>query len=181
MRNRKTLLISIAVMVFMSIVGGIIWTGDRKTASTILQILPAGIDLQVREMRYVELGGSGNRWEIDADAASYLRKNNLLLLNQVRIRFEAHGGNIYRLSGESGQYNTETGDMELTGNVHVLSERGERFRTERLFFSKKEEELSTKDPVIIENQSIVVRARGMRLSLRDQSLVLNSTVRAQIN
>ncbi len=180
MKKKKILIAAAIFSLTLLIAAGHFWTAGKPKVSDILKILPADVDLQVKDVKYEELGGTGVKWEIIADTASYLKKENTALFDKVKIKFIMKDGSVYNLSSDRGRVDTISYDMELSGNIIIVSDKGDRFKTQRLQFSKKDEQIFTKEAVIMENAFISIQAKGMTLSLKDESLTLNSSVKAQI-
>ncbi len=179
--KKKKILIALAISSLMLVaLAGYFWTAGKPKPTDLLKILPADIDLQVKEVKYEELGTAGVKWEIIADTARYLKKENTALFDRVKIKFIMKDGSIYNLSADRGKIDTASNDMELSGNIVIISDKGDRFKTQLLRFSKKEEQIFTKEPVIMENDFITVQAKGMTLSLKDEHLTLSSSVKARI-
>ena len=90
------------------------------------------VDLQVKNVRYTEVGDSGMKWEITADTARYQKKENLALFEKVKVRLVMKDGRVFVMNGDRGRLNTQSRDMEIEGNVGIVSENGDRFSTDRL-------------------------------------------------
>lgn len=180
MKKKKILIVIAISSLVLVIVAGYFWTAAKPKGISLLKILPAEIDLQVKDVKYEELGGTGVKWEIIADTATYMKKENTALFDKVKIKFIMKDGAVYNLSADRGKIDTASNDMELVGNIVIVSDKGDRFKTELLHFSKKEEQIFTKEPVTMENKFISVKAKGMTLSLKDEHLTLSSSVKAQI-
>jgi LPS export ABC transporter protein LptC len=84
------------------------------------------------------------------------------------------------MTGNKGTLNTNTKDMEITGNVEVVSDRGDRLTTDILKYSGSERRIYSEVAVTMENARMQVRGMGMSLSLEDKDLSLLSRVRANI-
>jgi LPS export ABC transporter protein LptC len=179
-RKRKTILLSLMILMLLAGVALIFWGRDfRPTTETLLKSLPDRVDMQLKDVKFEELDGSGVKWELEAESASYLKKDHQALLRGVRVKFTLSDGVTYNLTGNEGRIDTQSNDVELWGDVLVQSEKGDRFHTQRLFFSKKNETISTNEEVFLENDFIKVKAKGMTLSLKEERLVFNSTVSAK--
>lgn len=180
MRKKKIIIAVVLMSIILALAGGYIWKMRKQAVTAILKVLPDEIDLRVKDLKYQELEVGGVKWEVQADNASLQKKDKLALFEKIRIRFIMKDGRVYHLSGDQGRMNTESHDMDITGNIVIVSDKGERFRTDRLQFSKKDELIFTNGPVLMENDFMSVKAVGMSLSMRDEQLTLHSTVKAQI-
>jgi len=152
--------------------------GDGNVA---LRMLPDKVDVQVRDVRYTEVGDPDALWEIRADTATYMKEDNLSLFDNIRVKLVTTGGRVYRMTADRGSFHTDTKNIEMSGNVVALSDSGERFTTDRLVYYVKEKKVATNDLVSMENQQMRVFGTGMTLSLADRTFSLLSNVRAELN
>lgn len=180
MKKRKLLVALLILLIMLAMAGGYLFMAGKPQKATLLKIIPSGVDLQVKEVKYEELGATGVKWEVNADTATYQKKENMAYFDRVRIKFTMKDGSIYQLSSDRGKINTVTNDMELYGNIIIHSDKGDRFKTERLKFSRKDELIFTNEPVTMQNDYLLLQAKGMTLSLKDERLTLASSVRAQV-
>ena len=177
--RRKTVLIVVipaAVLVLAAILAvGIMGKAPEKA---FLKIMSDRVDLQVKNVRYTEVGDSGIKWEILADAARYQKKENLAILDKVTVRLVMKDGETFIMTGDRGRLDTASRDMEIEGNVGIVSENGDRFTTDRLRYMNAGKRIETDRPVVMENRSIRVSGVGMIFSLERKKVTLLSQVRA---
>jgi len=153
-------------------------TTEEKQAA--LKIIDDQVDLYIRDVHYTEVGDSGNRLEINADSATFLKKENLARFERVRMKLILPDGKTYELSADRGRLRTDLKDVDVEGNVVILSSRGDRFNTDRLHYSDGEKKIHTKDAVTLTNPKFSVTGRGMTLLLKSEHLTLAGPVRARI-
>jgi LPS export ABC transporter protein LptC len=139
------------------------------------------VDLQVKDVRYTEVGDSGMKWEITADTAWYRKKENLALFEKVKVRLVMKDGRVFVMNGDRGRLNTESRDMEIDGNVGIVSENGDRISTDRLLYRNAGKRIETDRPVVMENRSVRISGVGMILTLDEKKITLLSQVRANSN
>lgn len=176
--KRKTALI-IAILTVILSVTAILAIGLRRAPEkALLKIMSDRVDLQVKNVRYTEVGDSGMTWEITADTARYQKKENLALFEKVKVRLVMKDGRVFVMDGDRGQLNTQSRDMEIEGNVGIVSENGDRFATERLLYRNAGKRIETDRPVVMENGSIRISGVGMILTLDDKKVTLLSRVQA---
>ena len=147
---------------------------------TVLKILSDRADLEVQNVLYREVGGDGTKWEIRAKRASYLRKKNEASFDRVEVKLYLPDGKIIVLTGDKGQLDTATRNMQILGNVTITSVSGERFATDNLQYSADEQKFHTEAEVRMETPGLQIRGVGMSLSLQNRDIVLLSRVHAQI-
>ena len=182
MKLRKSYVIStIAIAVIVSVAGVILHLeASRSAKSQLLNILSDKADLQVRDVNYTDVGASGMKWEIKADSAKYVKNENVILFDRIRVKLVMSDGRTLVLTGDKGKSNTETKDMEVLGNVEIVSDKGDRLTTDILKYSGSEQRLYTSSAVKMENSRMQVKGVGMSISLEDKDVALLSKVIADI-
>ena len=146
-----------------------------------LQIRPGSADLEIRDVRFQEVSDDASRWEVQADLAKYMKKDNLALFEHVRIRLLRTDGDTYLLTGDRARLRTDTRDLELTGHVTLVTHRGETVRTDRLRYDHAGRKILTDDPVTLEGRGMRGQGVGMKISLADRDLRLFSKVKAEVS
>jgi LPS export ABC transporter protein LptC len=177
MKNKKkTVLIIVTLTVLLS--AAIMIGSRRDPGKALLNIMSDRVDLQVRNVHYTEVGESGMKWEITADTARYQKRDNMAFFDKVTVRLVTKDGKTFVMTGDRGRFNTESRDIEIEGNVGIVSENGDRFATERLQYRNADKVMKTDRPVTMENRSVRVSGVGMIFSLDGQKLTILSQVRA---
>ena len=176
--KRKTVLIVAILTVILSVTAILAIGLRRAPEKALLKIMSDGVDLQVKNVRYTEVGDSGMTWEITADTARYRKMENLALFEKVKVRLVMKDGRVFVMIGDRGQLNTQSRDMEIEGNVDIVSENGDRISTDRLLYRNAERRIETDRPVVMENGSVRISGVGMILTLDEKKVTLLSQVRA---
>jgi LPS export ABC transporter protein LptC len=176
--KRKTVIIVSILTVVLSVAAIIAIGLLRSPEKALLKIMSDRVDLQVKNVHYTEVGDSGMTWEIRADTARYQKKENLAFFDQVTVRLVMKDGRVFVMKGDQGRFNTQSRDMEIEGNVGIVSENGDRFATDRLMYRNAEKRVETDRPVVMENASIRISGVGMIFSLDEKKVTLLSKVRA---
>ena len=147
-----TVLLSAAAVVVIGI--------RKEPGKALLKIMSDRVDLQVRNVHYTEVGDSGMKWEITADTARYQKKENLALFDKLTVRLVMKDGKTFVMTGDQGRFNTESRDMEIEGNVGIVSENGDRFATDRLRYRNADKVIETDRPVVDGKQKRPGQRRG---------------------
>ncbi len=125
----------------------------KEPEKALLKIMSDRVDLQVRNVHYTEVGDSGMKWEIRADTARYQKKENLAFFDKLTVKLVMKDGKTFVMTGDQGRLNTESRDMEIEGNVGIVSENGDRFKTDRLRYRNADKVIETDRPVVMENEA----------------------------
>ena len=176
--KRKTLFIAAILLVILS-VAAILAIGFRQAPEkAMLKVMSDSVDLQVKNVRFTDVGTSDMKWEITADTARYQKKENLALFEQVKVRLVMKDGRVFAMSGDRGRFNTQSRDMEIEGKVVIVSENGDRFTTERLLYLDAGKRIESDRLVVMENGSARISGVGMIFTLDEKKVTLLSQVRA---
>jgi LPS export ABC transporter protein LptC len=176
--GRKTVLIVVVLAVILSIAAIIAMNIPKEPEKAALKIMSDRVDLQVRNIRYTDVGDSGMKWEIMAETARYQKKENLAFFEKVTIKLVTKDGRTFLMTGDRGKLNTESRDMEIEGNVNIVSDNRDRLKTDHLRYLNAEKLFEAEGSVVMENRRIRVSGVGMTLSLEEKKIVLLSQVRA---
>jgi LPS export ABC transporter protein LptC len=178
----KTVLLA-AVILTLALVAAVLYRGGQRAEETQtgLKIIDDNVDLYIRDVHFTEVGDSGNRLEINADSATFHRKENLARFDRVRMKLILPDGKTYELTADRGQLRTDLKDVEIEGNVVILSNRGDRFTTDRLKYSDGEKKIHTEDPVTLSNPRFEMKGKGMVLLLKSEHVTIAGGIKARIH
>jgi LPS export ABC transporter protein LptC len=164
------------------IAAGVYWGGQQKEEKQPgLKIIDDKVDLYIKDVHFTEVGESGNRLEINADSAAFLKKENQARFDRIRMKLIQPDGKIYELTADRGKLMTDRKDIEIEGNVVIVSNRGDRFTTGRLEYSDGEKKISTEDVVTLHNARFDVTGKGMIIQLKSDHVTLVRNVKAQVH
>ncbi|HEX7415805.1 MAG TPA: LPS export ABC transporter periplasmic protein LptC, partial [Smithellaceae bacterium] len=111
--SKKTIIISSIIIVFVAVViavGAIVKIKQTKPID-LLKALPEQIDLQIKGFVYTEVGEGDSQWEVKAKTATYYKKQNFALFDQVQIKLTMSDGKVYLMTADKGQMLTDKKDI----------------------------------------------------------------------
>jgi LPS export ABC transporter protein LptC len=152
----------------------------KTSPKTLLKVMADNVDLQVKNVLYTDVGQSGEKWEIRADTARYHKKENLAFFDKVQVKLVNPEGKTFRMTGDQGKLQTDTKNIEISGNVEILSDRGDRLRTDVLHYTHAENAVHTDGAVTMWGNNMQIRGIGMILNMKQGQLSLQSSVKGQI-
>lgn len=179
--KKKTIILSGLVFVLAVVVITVVIKNISDKPKNILKILPDHVDLQIKDFIYTEVGAANSKWEVKAQTAQYNKKQNLALFDQVQIKLTTAEKKVYVMTGDKGQMLTDKKDIEIKGNVIIVSDSGDHFTTDYLKYSDAEKKFYTDAPVIMENKRMKIKGIGLTLFINTGELNLSSSVKAKIN
>jgi len=101
---------------------------------------------------------------------------------QVQMTFRDAAGQTWKGRADQGELATDTGKVDLRGNVHVDgvlpgSSQMADLSTETLSIDTHEDIITTPDPVVVNEPGRQLKAKGLLAALKENHLVLESNVR----
>jgi len=178
--DRKKGLVVAAAVLAVSATAVILYVGNRADApAKALKVMADNVDLQIQNILFTEVGGSGEKWEIRAETAQYKRKENVVLFDKVSVRLVMADGKTFLMTGDKGRFMTVTKDMDVVGNVVIISDQGDRYTTDHLNYSNADKKLFTDGNVTMENARMKVTGVGMNLLMQTKQLKILSRVKVQ--
>jgi LPS export ABC transporter protein LptC len=181
--NKKTTIISIVIICLAAavIIAVILIRSGSAKPKNILKILPDHVDLQIKDFIYTEVGEANSKVEVKADTAQYYKKQNLALFDKVQIRLTTQDGKVFVMTGDKGRMLTDKKDIEVKGNVVIISETGDRFTTDHLNYTDNGKKFYTDAPVTVESKNMKIKGVGLTLHMNSGELNLTSAVKATLN
>ncbi|MFH1355280.1 MAG: LPS export ABC transporter periplasmic protein LptC [Candidatus Omnitrophota bacterium] len=135
-------------------------------------------DQQINDFSLSGYGEKGKKsWEIFGKTADVFTED---------IQLDDVTGNLYgeeedvKLTGDKGKFNKENGKLNLEDNVVITTSSGAKLTTDSLEWDRKEQVVSTKDPVNIERNSMMAVAIGAKGEPNLNKVSLEKDVRVDI-
>jgi LPS export ABC transporter protein LptC len=181
--SKKTIIISsiiiISLVVLISVM--IMARGKINKPENLLKELKNSVDLQIKGFVYTEVGDGKAKWEVKAETATYDKKQNLVVLELVKIKLMTSDGRVYLMKADKGRIITDEKNVEINGNVVISSNDGDRFSTDYIKYNNNEKKFYTDAPVIMENKKMKMTGNGLTIFMKKGELNIPSMVRARIN
>lgn len=182
LNKKKIILLSfLALIVALAAVTTVVIRGVINKPQNILKVLPDHVDLQIKDFVYTEVGKANSKWEVKAKTAQYDKKQNLAIFDNVQIKLTTTENKVYIMTGDKGRMQTEKKDIEIKGNVVIISDSADRFTTDYLKYSDGEKKIYTDAPVTMETKKMKITGKGLTLFMNTGELNLSSSVKATIN
>jgi len=176
------------MLVIGIIVGSFFLGGEqRETTSTTTTVDASTAELgySAREATLVETGADG--MPIYTLNANVIRQHpgDGVEFEQVQMSFRDTEGQTWQGRADHGELTTETGKVDLSGNVHVNgllpgSQQMADLATEKISVDTHEDIISTAEPVTVNSTGRQLRSTGLIATLKEHHLVLQSNVRGTL-
>jgi len=173
-----------AALVFIVVIGGTIVFGGQQAENTATTVVeePRDPGYAARDAKLVQTGADGRPlYTVNADVIRQRPNDNTIELEQAKLGFYDTNGSLWTARGEHGQVGQNTGVVELADDVHVNgtpqgSQQSAEISTNRLKFDTNTKIASTKDSVTLTWSGQEIKGKGMRATLNDGRVQLESAV-----
>ena len=123
----------------------------------------------------------GTRWTLEADDFSYSEKANeddIVQLENFRIKFQQKNGLGLELEGKNGEYNSTKKEITLSGELKGKTSNGYVFYTEHVTVQQKENILKSDGSVTFIGPFFKITGKGLFIDLEKETLKILSDVKS---
>jgi LPS export ABC transporter protein LptC len=171
------------VVVFLSVVVGVLIHRARAPRAIAVEPVSTNADYRLKHVRLQEVGRDGSRWQLDAEYSETFQEQNTTTMTKVTIKVDQASkseGKVrsWTVTGDEGQLDQETKDVDLRGNVVLVSSDGLRLETARLRWDASAQRAWTDEPVTIYRAGTVVRGTGFESRVAEEATSIKGRVRA---
>ncbi len=175
----------LAILLVSAIIAGSFWLGgeQRETTST-TTVTSSGAELgySARDAVLIETGVDGlPMYTLNANTIRQ-HPGDGVEFEQVQMSFRDQDGQTWKGRADQGQLTTDSGKVDLAGNVHVNgflpgSSMMADLSTEQLSVDTHENIISTTETVTVSSTGRQLKSKGLVAKLNEHHLVLESNVR----
>jgi len=167
------------VVVFLSIVVGLLVTKSRGTRVPPSEATQTTADYRIKEVHLQEQDRAGGRWQLDAEYGEIFEGQGRTVMKKVTIRVN-QPTRTWTVTSDEGELQRDTRDVELRGHVVVVTSDGLRLETNRLNWTAAEQRAWTNEPVTIYRDSVVVQGQGFESRVNEETTHIKGRLRATI-
>ncbi len=180
--NRLRWVIAVVILAASLMVVGLVVRYLRdQPLEEVLEQLPQNVELALDDIHYAQTENGETRWTLTSEGARYVRTTELVELTGVDLTFYSTGtaGEV-RLQADRGQFQEQTRQLDVYGNVMVTSAQSDVLTTQWLHYDDQTRRLSTPEPFEYTGQGMRLRGVGMRMDLDEERLVVERDVRMRL-
>ena len=175
----------ILLIVILLAVGTVItvFIGYRRVANApemLLSSIKDGANLSLGKIRQTATRNGRKEWSLEAGSAHYIENENKAVLKELAITYFLENNQEVYLQADHGTLNTDTNDLEFSGNVVVRNE-DYRLATEKLSYEHERRLIFTDDPVHISGDDSELAADSLAYDLNANLIKLTGNVAARIS
>jgi LPS export ABC transporter protein LptC len=134
-----------------------------------------GANLSLGKIRQTATRDGKKEWSLEAGSAQYIENEKKAVLKDLFITYYLKDNREVYLNADNGVLNTDTNDIEFSGNV-VIKNEDYRLETEKLNYEHQRRFIFTNDPVHISGDAAEVSAQSLTYDLTANKIVLTGNV-----
>lgn len=179
-RIKLILWLIILITVAISIV---VYLGYRQISDTpelILSTIQDGANMSIGRIQQTATRDGKREWSLEATSAHYIETEKQVILKDLALTFFLDDNSEVYLTAQKGILNTDTNDIEVSGNV-VIKKDNYRLTTEQLNYDHKQRIIFTKVPVTISGNSTNILADSAIFDLNTKKVRLEGNVEGTLS
>lgn len=180
LNNIRRFLVIVAALTALLVVATIAFRMQREGGvAGKVRKLPLNVDVSLQRVHYTETRQGVKRWDLSADRAEYSKDKETTILSGVRLVVAGKGKTgDFTVTADRADYQNETKDIQLSGNVHGASASGMDFTTSRLNYVAARSQLETDQAVRFKDGGMLIEGTGMEFHTQTRRLKLMKNVSA---
>ena len=170
------------IVLLLLIIGFFLITTDKEDiAEAILdEIIPEeGLSSKNVEV-YQADPDKGAIWHLKADEFNYSKDGQKVQFLKFTMKIEPENDLRIELEGNRGEYNKDTDEISLYGELKGLTDTGYEIYTEHIVFKQDEDCLKTDEMVTFIGPYFTVTGKGLYVDLKSETLEVLSDVNSKI-
>jgi LPS export ABC transporter protein LptC len=170
--------IALGVVLFVTVVVGVLIVRGHRATAPRQEIVSTQADQKIQEIHIQEDAKRGSyRWSLDAEQAESFPGTGRTLLRKVTIGVD-DADRQWKVTSDAGALIQDTRDVELRGNVVLVSSEGLRVETTVLRWNNEEGKAWTDQPVTIYKAGGVIKGTGLEARPSEQITLVHGRVTA---
>ena len=170
--------IALGVILFVTVVIGVLIVNGHRGSAPRQEAVSSQADQEIKEIHIQEDAKGGSyRWTLDAEQAESFPGTGKIVLRKVTIGID-EPGRRWKVTSDEGDLVQDTRDVELRGEVVLVSSEGLRVETTVLRWNNAEGRAWTDQPVAIYKGGGVVKGTGFEVRPSEEITLVHGRVTA---
>ena len=170
------LMIGIALMVGLLITVFVKYREFSDNPAKLVEMIPDGADISIGEIQHTAVKDGRKEWSLEAASAKYSDSAKEALFEDVQVSFFLENGREVMVKGRQGRLDTETNDIEISGDV-IVKDAEYQLAAEILLYDHVHRKINIPVPVKIMGQTFELQAREMTVDLESETAFFKGAVR----
>lgn len=168
------------ILIMLFVIGVLLYKNRSMilNGETLHEALNSAAHISLKFPHFIEMNGEVMALEVKADEAYYYKENNLAHLKKPRARLYREDGNNTAIRGDEGIIDTETNNVDMTGNVEIDTVEGYYVETSSAKYENDKMLISTDADVKFTGKGFEIKGKGMTISTDKDILRIHNNVKA---
>ncbi len=137
--------------------------------------------LRLKNISYAQNDpNQGMKWTLDAKEVKISKDKTFISFKDFHLKLKPQDRPWVELKGKRGDYDTNSGEINLHGDLQAHTDNGYRIITDHILYKEKEGYLKTEEPVRIFGPFFSVAGRGLYYNPEKETLRIYSNVTTRI-
>ena len=183
MKNKKLTIIFLTLILVAIGTVAVIFIGYRQVATAPEQLLSSikdGANLSLGKIRQTATRDGKKEWSLEAGSAHYIENDKKAVLKDLFITYFLKDNREVYLEAEEGILQTDTNDIEFSGNVVIRNE-DYQLQTRRMNYEHERRLIFSNDPVQISGEAVKLSAKSIKYDLNLNKIIFAGNVEAAIS
>lgn len=182
-KKPKKLKIFLLATIFITL-GGVIWIyiafqQDSTRSEPVPESAEPDTTLSIGKIHHTATRKGKKEWSLEAASADYIGKTSKMALEDLMVTFFLDDASEITLTADKGNLNTDSNDIEVSGNVVVIN-RGYKLQTEELNYAHDKGVLYSTAPVTISGPEGHLAANKISFDLNTKIVTLEGSVKTTL-
>lgn len=180
-RQIRRILATVIVIIAVAMTGAVL-IRQLRSPSPVSVERPTSpeIDMAINRLQFSEMRGSEKLWDLAAERAEYDKDSGVAQLETVKTDiYEGKAGGM-EITSKTGTFDEKAKLVQMRTRVRVVTQKGMVLDTDQLDYRTVPGLITTTSPVVVRDGRLTLHARGMTMSLHDETVRFNGPVDAVI-
>jgi len=142
----------------------------------------SGEGLRLKDIHYTQDDPDESiKWTLDAKEVLFSKDKQLIFFKKFRLILKPDKKPSIELKGAAGQYDKNSGEINVRGGLQGYFDNGYKINTEHLLYNRKEGSLKTNGPVRIRGPFFSVNGHGLYMDIQKEIIRIVSGVTTQLD
>jgi LPS export ABC transporter protein LptC len=183
LKSKKLKLILLSVILIAVGIVVVVYLAYQRLSDApelLLSTIQEGADMSIGKIHQTATRDGKREWSLEAASAHYMEDKKQVVLNELSVIFYLEDGSEAYLTADRGVLNTNSNDIEVSGNV-IIKKDTYQLSTDKLNYQNKIRTIFARVPVLITGTDARVTADSASFDLNTKKIRLKGNVDSTVS
>ena len=177
MRKKRSFLYILLSLSLLILIISLLQNTWLRKKEVVLDLLPlVNADMQLGSAHFTQSQEGVKKWDLVADDVKYFKGKDQMLLTGLKVSYFLKQNEPVVIESREGRFDSKSGDIEVFGDVIVISADGDTLSTDVLKYSPDSELVTTDEEITLKSGSTIIRGKGLSMDIKNNRVVIKSDV-----